>query len=38
VVLVPYFHPLYTLVTVLNIGILVALLWLRWPSANLVGA
>lgn len=37
VVLVPYFHPLYAFVTVLNIGILVALLWLGWPSANLVG-
>jgi hypothetical protein len=29
VVLVPYFHPWYVFVTVLNIGILVALLWLR---------
>jgi hypothetical protein len=38
VVLVPYFHPLYAFVTVLNIGILVALLWLGWPSANLVSA
>ena len=36
-VLVPYLHPLYAFVTALNIGILVALLWLRWPSANLVG-
>jgi len=38
VVLVPDFHPLYAFVTVLNIAILVALLWLGWPSANLVGA
>lgn len=38
VVLVPYFHPLYALVTLLNVGVLVALLWLRWPSATLVGA
>jgi hypothetical protein len=38
VVLVPYFHPWYALVTILNIGILIALLWLRWPSENLVGA
>jgi hypothetical protein len=29
---------LYAFVTVVNIGILIALLWLRWPSANLVGA
>ena len=29
VVLIPYFHPWYAFVTVLNIGILVALLWLR---------
>jgi len=38
VVLVPYFHPLYAFVTVLNIGILVALLWLSWPPATLVSA
>jgi hypothetical protein len=38
VVLAPYFHPWYSFVTVLNIGILVALLWLGWPSVNLVGA
>lgn len=38
VVLVPYFHPLYAFVAVLNIGVLAALLWLGWPPASFVGA
>lgn len=37
-VLLVYFHPMFVPVVVLNLGILTALVWFRWPSSDLVGS
>ena len=31
-------HPFYLPVTILNVGIVVGLLWLRWPSVATIGS
>ncbi len=36
--LILYWHRLLEVVVLLNVAILVALLWARWPPAELVGS
>jgi lysylphosphatidylglycerol synthetase-like protein (DUF2156 family) len=36
--MVLYFHPWFLFIEVVNVGLILGLLWLDWPSKSLVGA